>query len=360
MNVAERNQQGEYYVNARIAAVSSLRDVDFPQYPADHKVHRMLTELIEVQAKGFRGVVITAIVGKSLNPKYDPLNDFYACNPRAIFEGGIWSALTANNIPCGKSDPLNVAKNIQNLNEAWAKGRRPQSAALAAVCFIRLLQASHGREYEGLVNYFFYRLVRYARSIAAFDIAPCGNEDTSRQYLAHKLVAFAKNFPESGTIPQLLVARLLSAVFVASSTIVEGGEESVFGTNTTSKKPSDIWLSAGGRPTSLFEVTVKKIDHKRLDDCLESLRALGLSESPVTFICRFPDDIGQLRVSDGSYLYKGKRFEFVDIGAFVTSLTSLLVPVDLIRIVDEMRESISHVNVSVRTKAGWNDTFASE
>lgn len=175
--------------------------------------------------------------------------------------------------------------------------------------------------------------------------------------LAGKLIAFAVGFPESGTIPQLLIAKLLSAIFASSSTNVEGGDESVFGTNTTSKKPADIWLSVGGKPTNLFEVTVKKIDSKRLDDCLDSLRAMRLLDNPVTFVCRFPSDIKELNVSDGSCRYKGKQFEFVDIGVFTASLSSLLVPEELVRIVDEMREFISHVNISLRTKTGWNEIF---
>ena len=357
MNVAERNQQGEYYVNAKIGAVHALTDADFPQYPVGHQVHQMMTDLIEVQSKGFRGVVITAIVGMKLNPKYNPLENFYACNPRSLFEGGIWDALTANGIPCGKSDPLNVAKNIQHLNEAWAQGRRPQSAALAAVHFLRLLQDSRPKEREGLINYFFYRLVRYSKSITDFDIAASEYADVSRQMLADKLIAFSANFPESGTIPQLLIAKMLSAIFASSSTTVEGGDESVFGTNTTSKKPADIWLNTDGKPTNLFEVTVKKIDNKRLDDCLGSLRALDLLNNPVTFVCRFPNDIQALDVSCGSYRYKGKQFEFVDLGNFIASLSSLVRPEELIRIAEEMREFISNVNVSMRTKEGWNEIF---
>lgn len=360
MNVAERNHQGEYYVNAKIAAVSKLTDADFPEFPPDNEVRRIMTDLIEVQAKGFRGVVITAIVGKKLNSKYDPLTNFYACNPRSIFEGGIWDALTANNVPCGKSDPLNVAKNIRQLDEAWAQGRRPQSAALAAVHFLRLLRTSRAEDHERLIDYFFYRLVNYSRSISDFAIAASDYADVSRQMLAYRLIALATRFPESGTIPQLLIAKMLSAMFATSSTTVEGGEESVFGTNTTSKKPADIWLNAGGKPTNLFEITVKKIDKKRLDDCLGSLQALGLLNNPVTFICRFPNDIEGLGVSGGAYRYKGKQFEFVDLGAFIASLSSLLLPEELVRIVDELREIVLHVNISMRTKAGWNEIFVSE
>ena len=126
------------------------------------------------------------------------------------------------------------------------------------------------------------------------------------------------------------------------------------------KKPADIWLNIDGKPTNLFEVTVKKIDNKRLDDCLDSLSALGLLDNPVTFVCRFPNDIEKLDISGGSYRYKGKQFEFVDIGAFIASLSSIVLPEELVRIVDEMREFISHVNISMRTKTGWNEIFGSD
>ena len=150
---------------------------------------------------------------------------------------------------------------------------------------------------------------------------------------------------------------MLSALFSSSSIKVEGGDESVFGTNTTSKKPADIWLSTDGKPTILFEVTVKRIDNKRLDDCLDSLRTLGLLHNPVTFVCRLQKDVQQLAVSGGSYRHKGKQFEFVDLGAFIASLSSLLLPEELIGVVEEMRVFISHVNVSIRTKNGWNTIF---
>lgn len=67
-------------------------------------------------------------------------------------------ALQENDIPCGKSDPLNVAKNINRLNEDWAMGKRPAKAALAAVGFLRLILEADDRKRERLIDYFFFRL----------------------------------------------------------------------------------------------------------------------------------------------------------------------------------------------------------
>lgn len=121
--IAERNYSGQYYVNTRLGVAKTKRADDFPEFGPNTSEHKLLTELIDVNAKGFRGVVVTALTGLHLNENYDPINDFYACNPRSIFEGGIWYALQDNGIPCGKSDPLNVAKNANQLNEDWARGR---------------------------------------------------------------------------------------------------------------------------------------------------------------------------------------------------------------------------------------------
>ncbi len=137
MKVEARNQHVQYMVSARIEHVKTLTESDFTRIKNKSEIEKILEALIEINVNGFRGVVLTALVGMKLDDHYNPLTNFYECKPRAIFEHGIWYALTQHNIPCGKSDPLNVAKNIQELNESWATGRRPQSAALAAVNFLR-------------------------------------------------------------------------------------------------------------------------------------------------------------------------------------------------------------------------------
>ena len=64
----------------------------------------------------------------------------------------------------------------------------------------------------------------------------------------------------------MLVGKIIKAVFSSSSFVVFGDEESVFGTNTTSKKSADVWIKKDNEVVFLFEITLKKIDFKRLDD----------------------------------------------------------------------------------------------
>lgn len=358
--IAERNQSGKYYVNTRLGVAKTKRIEDFPEFPLTSPIHKLLTNLIEVNAKGFRGVVVTALTGMHLNESYDPLNDFYGCNPRSIFEEGIWYALQENGIPCGKSDPLNVAKNANQLNESWAQGRRPQTAAIAVVEFLRLVVKSNKSMRARLIDYFFYRLWSYSQSVSNYQLAEVEASNTSRQTFGCKLVNFSLKYPESGNIPQFFVAQLLSGLFRSSEIQVVGGDESVFGTNTTSKKPADIWLEDGGIQTNLYEVTVKPISKKRLDDSLDALQSTGHINHSVTFICRMDLDVQDLEVVNGSFQYKGKRFDFIDYRAFCLSLCTLLSDEVFTSVANNIATFVQDKNISIRTKAGWNEFFGEE
>ena len=359
-NIAERNTSGQYYGNTRLGVAKTKKEEDFPEFDSDSKVYKLLTDLIEVNAKGFRGVVVTALTGLHLNEDYDPLNNFYGCNPRSIFESGIWYALQENGIPCGKSDPLNVAKNANQLNEDWAQGRRPQSAAIAVVEYLRLVMAAKPSKRARLIDYFFFRLWKYSQTITGFQLAEIESSDHSNQTIGNTLVSFTLKYPESGNLPQYLVAQLLSGLFSASETEVIGGDESVFGTNTTSKKPADIWLETDGNPTNLYEVTVKPVPLKRLDDSLDSLQSTGHLNLPVTFICRIDIDVRDLNVIDGSFQYKGKRFDFVDYKNFCLSVFSILNDEECSTVMKNVAEFVQDKNISMRTKTGWNEFFESE
>ena len=357
-NIAERNYSGQYYVNTRLGVAKTKSADDFPEFCESSNEYLLLSDLIEVNAKGFRGIVVTALTGLHLDESYDPLNNFYGCNPRSIFEGGIWYALQENGIPCGKSDPLNVAKNSNQLNEDWAQGRRPQKAAMAVVAFLRKIMASDKKKRTHLIDYFFYRLWIYSKSIEEYKLVEVVGRNVSRQQTGAKLVDFTLTYPESGSLPQYLVSQLLAAVFHTSDVRVIGGNESVFSTNTTSKKPADIWLETQGKPSNLYEVTVKRISKKRLEDSLDALHSTGHINHSVTFICRMEQDTKELDIIDGSYSHRGKVFDFVDYRSFCLSLCTLLDDTAFFTVLNNISEFVQDNNISMQTKAGWNEFFA--
>lgn len=359
-NVAERNYLGQYYVNTRLGVAKTKKEEDFPEFDSDSNVCKLMTDLIEVHAKGFRGIVVTALTGIHLDGSYDPLNNFYGCNPRSIFESGIWYALQENGIPCGKSDPLNVAKNSNQLNENWAQGKRPQAAAMAVVHFLRLVIGAKQYNRARLIDYFFFRLWSYSQRVVGYQLSEINASDHSNQIIGSKVADFTLRYPESGYLPQYLVSQLLSGLFRVSPVEVVGGDESVFGTNTTSKKPADIWLEVEGVQTNLYEVTVKPVSKKRLDDSLDALQSTGHINNPVTFICRLDSDVQSLDLVDGSFEYKGKRFDFIDYRHFCLSLFALLNEEECSTVLKNVAFFVRDKNISMRTKAGWNEFFGNK
>lgn len=359
MRVEERTKHVQYWLRSKLNRAESLDDSHFSKLKNHVSVSAILSKLIETNAKGFRGVVITSLVGFSIDKHFNPLMDFYACNPRSIFEQAIWYVLNEYNIPCGKSDPLNVAKNITKLDLDWAKDRRPEQAAIAAVEFLTLCVNETDEEQRMLLeDYFYFKLLQYARKIENFALATPNKDTKSRQWLADRLVDFSLKAPESGAIPQLLVARLLKQIFQSGDVVVCGGEESVFGSNTTSKKPADIWLEYNGVPSVLFEITLKKVDKKRLEDCIESHKELGISSLPLTFICRISVDIGTLNdVTENTLRYKNRQIEFVDYSEFVRSSFSLINDDDAGDVYESMRNFVESVSTSIKTKDAWNQAF---
>jgi hypothetical protein len=352
-----RNKQAKDFITDKLNLVEKLTESNFKTISNFQQVKSILQDLIFVKAMGFRGIVATAITGKFIDPTFDPLNNFYSCHPRSIFEQGIFYAFEGR-IPCGKSDPLNVAKNIYVLNDDWANGKRPQKAAKAAVKYLKLVEAASGNEQEQLINYFFFRLLEYATSVVNIGICLPTTQGLSNQIFGSKLKRFVLAYPESGTIPQLVVSILLNQIYEKSAIAVMGGDESVFGTNTTSKKPADIWLEYDNTPYNLFEITVKKVDNKRLDDCIQSLNSMGMLDKKISFICRMPDDISTLdNVTFGSLNYKGKTFDFVDIGSFITTISMLLSDKQIEAIMLKLTNFISKIDRPITTKNGWNKIF---
>ena len=241
----------------------------------------------------------------------------------------------------------------------WAKDRRPEYAAVAAVKFLTLcVNEKNPVQRMLLEDYFYFKLIQYTSKIAEFDLISPDTDSKSRQWLAAKLIKFSLEAPESGATPQLLVACLLKEIFKTGDVSVCGGDESVFGTNTTSKKPADIWLELNGSASVLFEITLKKVDIKRLEDCIEAHRVLKISDLPLTFICRIPEDIQLLvNVRENTLYYKNRKFEFFDYSNFLMSSFSLIDDEGAGEVYGNMRAFVERVTTSFKAKEAWNRTF---
>ncbi len=365
LSVSERNIKAKDYVLDLYKKIESKEEGFFSSHPLFHHANNLLEDLIAIKAQGFRGIVLTALVGKNLDPLYDFLEDFYACNPRSIFEKGIYIALRELSIPSGKSDPLNVAKNIQKIDTAWAKGKRPETAAMAVVNFLQLLEDNFANQhnYQFLAELFMFRLKEYADKVNAIEIEEVIVTNDLQQELATKLWQFISTAIEGGTTPQFVIGILLEALHLYDIAIkVEGTRESVSGTNTTSNKPGDLIIKRDGQISQIYEVTLKIVDEKRLHDSLDVLRQLDVLNIPITFLCRIPQDISSLDIKklnrSNAFIKSPHLFNFVDIESFIYSIFSLLDATQLQYIFDCLQNFIDTFDRPPSTKEAWNKIFA--
>ena len=101
MSKAERNENAKQFILEKINKSESKEIDDYRHLNDFENLESCLNDLIHVNPKGFRGVVATAITGMHINPEFNPLTNFYSCNPRSIFEQGIFYAYQEKNIPAG-------------------------------------------------------------------------------------------------------------------------------------------------------------------------------------------------------------------------------------------------------------------
>lgn len=198
----------------------------------------------------------------------------------------------------------------------WWSKKGAQDAATSAIRYIEILLNSN-ENYDEVVKYFFYRLDAFAETIRSTEIEELEIDAESKISLANKISRFTLEYPEAGTVPQIVIGKLLRFRIEKDNKKVEGEEESVFGTNNTSQEPADIWVEdSNGKDLILYEITVKKIDYKRLYDCVHTLKGQG-TDNEINFICRIPDDISGIAVENNTLNYKGQGFNFIDISDFI-------------------------------------------
>jgi hypothetical protein len=357
ISVSKRNENAKKFISDCLERAEGRSSADFQK--TFTKELAILEYLIPIKQMGFRGIVLTAITGKYLDRTFRPLQDFYGCNPRSIFENGIRHALRDAKIPCGKSDPLNVAKNQKILDKNWAIGRRPESAAMAVVEYLGLLErafASDKKRYRDLIDLFCIRLSEYAASVRAMPIDAISTATMAPLEVGRKLSQLVISCPEAGAVPQFIVGQLLALLRSTDRSIVNIGGlgESVFGTNTTSNKPADLWeVRDDGGFENLYEVTVKSIDKNRLDDCVDNVIQQGLKNYPVTFVCDMPSNIEALKNASHYLNYRGISFQFVDIRGFIESIFALLSRDQRAEFLRRLLEFMGAHDRPVRTKLAW-------
>jgi hypothetical protein len=361
--VARKPAERDAFVSAQLSEyIERAKRGEGPAADRYKSERRVLERLIPIKTSGFRGITLTAIMGKLVRDDINTGTEFDAITPRPLFEKGIKPVLKLHRIPTGASAPLNVAKNAQVLDEKWAEGRRPEDAARAAVEYIRLINR-HWPDpdfRDDLIMMFIQRLVKYAEEVAADDVELAPIEGLIPIVLAKKLSSFSLKNLEGGALPQFVVGVLLATARVSDGdyAALEGVDASVFGTNTTSNKPADLWEKlASGEFGNLYEVTCKPVDLDRLDAAVESFAKLAIPTTPITFVCRMPEDCGDLDLADGSMTHRGLPFQFLDIRSVIETTFVMLTAAKRVLVMEQVAEFVADPNRLAKTKKAWAAAF---
>ncbi len=99
----------------------------------------------------------------------------------------------------------------------------------------------------------------------------------------------------------------------------------------------------------LYEITVKTIDEKCLDDCADNLEKLGRSCSNIIIICNLPKDIETLDLKENYLNYRGIGFQFLDIKEFVKTSYCLLTEPQREKIIQNLGAFVSDPNRKIPT-----------
>ncbi|MCX6023255.1 MAG: hypothetical protein NTZ05_16320 [Chloroflexi bacterium] len=223
----------------------------------------------------------------------------------------------------GKSDPLNVAKNINIIDNAWAKGKRPESAALSAVRLITWIVSASADDLQRFLRVLIWIYLSlgsvYAPSITRIP------GHTSLFGLWNLLRTLIARAPAGGETAQVIVGALLSAeheVYGMSSAFTGSGG-SINATNTTSGKPGDFAILVDETHLHIYEVTTKKIDNQRLADSAEAIHRflertdMKADSLDATFLCG-AEDIQVTGINEFSSVpYSGISYNFVELDGWI-------------------------------------------
>lgn len=350
-------------VSGVTAVLSSVcADNEFEHLEKDLTVVFQLDRLAKAGqlARGFPGIVFTGIAGRMLDPTYKPTKAFYDMNPRAVFEKHIAPILTSAKYgaPMGKSDPLNVAKNQHVIDEEWAKGKRPEAAAMAAV---RLLQQVESFDADELQRFFNVVLAVYIAlgKLHTRDYGEVtGGVELYETY--ETLRELIEEAPAGGSTPQAIVGACLQAQhdLFGSVGVLHGVGESVFATNTTSGKPGDFSEDFEGH-FQVYEISVKRVDNQRVAESSEAVRRyLGsLEETPprvgITFLSR-PEDVQVEGIEGQMFNQDGLTYHFVDIWEWLLHLLERLGPFGREQAIGYVNSYVSQGSTSLHVKDTWS------
>lgn len=356
---AERNAGAARLLNSILKEVKDKKIVPVPKTFSGTDIELLFSNKIW----GHRENVLTVILARMLDNNFRASVDFYACNPRALYEGPIRKFFEDNNIPHKKSGPLNVAKNALKLNDEWAANKRGDGLADVVVRTVKAIESAPREVLEEFARAYVFRYLQEAHRVAELkvDMSPEGDPD----YLNYLCSDMIDSVPDGGATPQMIVGLLLEATLKenGSSTELIGLMDSAHATNTTSGKPGDLIERLPDGVEKIYEVTVKKFDLSRAADSQQAVSAYANSGSisEVSVIClrdNVPEEASKSR--DQAYLighleYGGLKYRFIDIYAWVAARIHALSVPSRKKFHTALADRVNDINTSEEVKVFFGD-----
>jgi len=326
-------------------------------------LHTEMQSIVASKTLGFRELLLVIILARLLDKNYRATVDLYGCSPRAMYEGPIRRFLEDNRVPCGQSGPLNIAKAIKKIDYAWASTRRPRENAEELLRVVETLESSEGEFAYSTLDCLLGLLLNYAVPRQA----PRKHDTMHLQAAAMSgaLKAMILKIPDRGNTAQRITGLLLHSYIaeVGSRYSVAGGEESVFATNTTSKKAGDLVVfKEPSRPWMVYEVTTKSFGIQRMSEAVQASARFadvsGKYPSETIVLC-LPDNVPpDARVNSGGLLigsaqYDGHEFTFVDVLHWIESIVTALPYEAKSSFYLKWEEILSQPNVRSEVRNGW-------
>lgn len=328
----------------------------------DSELSSIIKNIFSTKVWGYREIVLVISLAKLIDEDYSAYNSFYSCNPRAIYEGPIRSNLLKRGIPCRKSGPLNIAKATSGINEQWAAQRRPVEIAKNVVLLIKKIENISQNDLMNFSVCLHSYFLSEAERIKSFDVEILKEENSS--FLSKICIQLIKEVPDSGNTPQKIIGLLMKNYFedINSNIKVEGykGEASI--TNTTSKKPGDLFEQFNnGEINNVYEVTVKKFNDQRIYESFQSISDFnnlsGSKIDQVFVICRPEDTPFDSEVSNyylGFIVYNNLRYYFFNIYEWIQVRFIIMSKKARVRFYNEVNEYVKEPNTAEKVKEYWH------
>lgn len=311
--------------------------------------------LFETSIWGHREIVLTILMARLINPRFKASVDFYACNPRSIFEKPIRKALREYGIPHRKSGPLNVAKNVKKINKDWATDKNGGDLALYVVDIVNCIERVSKPQLTDFAQAYISRYKQEAKRIKDMELDLPPQENPI--YISRLCADLIDNVPDGGATAQLITGLLMEAQNIdkKNSVTVSGYTDSVSTTNTTSKKPGDIIELLDNGSELVYEITTKEFSDDRLIESYEAVSSYNSGIKDVFVICR-PEDVPEsLENNRASFIlattqYKNISYYFVSIYGYIQSVILFVTPKTRSIFYDELLKYINQINTSEKVK----------